>query len=116
MESNGLESCIHASQETADILTSLGKGHWVHPREDKIHAKGKGELQTYWIKPNCIGQTMVDCSTADCSSWDESERIGADMEGTHVEDLVAKARKGLKMSDASNDAPHTRRAYRAHLQ
>jgi Adenylate and Guanylate cyclase catalytic domain len=112
MESNGLARCIHVSQETADILTSLGKGHWVHPREDKIHAKGKGELQTYWIKPNGFGQTMNDTSKAECSSWDDSEGIGADMEGTHVEDLVANVRKGLIVSDAPND--HTRRPFRAH--
>jgi hypothetical protein len=64
MESNGREHCIHASQETASILTLLGKGYWVHPREDKIHAKGKGELQTYWITPVGLAQ----CSTDDLSS------------------------------------------------
>jgi Adenylate and Guanylate cyclase catalytic domain len=60
MESTGREHCIHASQETADILTALGKGFWVHPREDKIHAKGKGELQTYWIKPMGLVQSTMD--------------------------------------------------------
>jgi Adenylate and Guanylate cyclase catalytic domain len=67
MESTGREHCIHASQETADILAALGKGFWVHPREDKIHAKGKGELQTYWIKPMGLGHSTVDRSTNDGS-------------------------------------------------
>lgn len=101
MESTGREHCIHVSQETAAILTSLGKGYWVHPREDKIHAKGKGELQTYWIKPNGFGQCLVDHSSNDDSEWNS-----ADVENTNnVEELVAKARKGLNMSDRSNDIP-----------
>jgi hypothetical protein len=32
---------IQVSQETADLLVCGGKPHWVTPREDKIHAKGK---------------------------------------------------------------------------
>lgn len=49
MESNGVEGRIHVSQETAEELRAMGKGHWLTPREDKIVAKGKGELQTYFI-------------------------------------------------------------------
>lgn len=52
MESNGVKSRIHVSQETADELAAKGKGAWVTPREDKIVAKGKGELQTYWVLPS----------------------------------------------------------------
>jgi class 3 adenylate cyclase len=48
MESNGKPGKIHVSEGTADELGVRGKGHWVAPREDKIVAKGKGELQTYW--------------------------------------------------------------------
>ena len=40
MESNGMRDCIHVSQSTADELVALGKGHWVHAREEKITAKG----------------------------------------------------------------------------
>jgi hypothetical protein len=50
MESTGKRDCIQCSQATADVLTEAGKGHWVKPREEKVHAKGKGELQTYWIE------------------------------------------------------------------
>jgi Adenylate and Guanylate cyclase catalytic domain len=49
MESNGMAHRIHVSQETADELIAKGKASWVSPREDKIVAKGKGELQTYWV-------------------------------------------------------------------
>ncbi|CAB9497505.1 Receptor-type guanylate cyclase gcy [Seminavis robusta] len=52
MESNGVRGRIHASQSTADALTASGKGHWLTPREEKILAKGKGEMQTYWVQIN----------------------------------------------------------------
>lgn len=50
IETNGMANKIHCSQETADLLIAAGKQGWVIPREDKIVAKGKGELQTYWIE------------------------------------------------------------------
>lgn len=62
MESNGQKHCIHASEETANYLIAMGKGHFVIPREDKIHAKGKGELQTYWLKPVSGGSRTGDNS------------------------------------------------------
>jgi class 3 adenylate cyclase len=49
MESNGVAGRIHVSQETALELIAKGKSSWITPREDKIIAKGKGELQTYWV-------------------------------------------------------------------
>ena len=49
IESNGQRNRIHISQETADLLCASGKSHWVQAREDKIVAKGKGELQTFWL-------------------------------------------------------------------
>ena len=38
---------IHCSQETADQLIMAGKTSWLKTREDRITAKGKGEMQTY---------------------------------------------------------------------
>jgi len=46
----GQRNKIHISQDTADILIGAGKAHWVFQREDKINAKGKGEMQTFWVK------------------------------------------------------------------
>jgi hypothetical protein len=47
MESNGMNKRIQVTQETADLLKEAGKEHWLTPREKKVVAKGKGELQTY---------------------------------------------------------------------
>ena len=49
MESTGMGGKIHASQATAEALISRGKSQWITPRQDLVVAKGKGELQTYWI-------------------------------------------------------------------
>lgn len=44
MESNGIGGRIHCSLDTAERLIKAGKSDWVFAREDKIHAKGKGEV------------------------------------------------------------------------
>ena len=49
MESTGLKDRIQISQETADLLVAAGKSHWFCKRDGLVKAKGKGELQTYWL-------------------------------------------------------------------
>ncbi len=49
MESTGLRNRIHVSQSTAQLLIEAGKENWIQPREDVVHAKGKGAIQTYWV-------------------------------------------------------------------
>jgi class 3 adenylate cyclase len=59
MESNGERGRIHASQATADELIARGKSSWLVARQDKILAKGKGEMQTYWVNPQSAASTHV---------------------------------------------------------
>lgn len=49
MESTGETNRVQMSKSTADLLTQAGKGYWVKPRDDLVHAKGKGNVQTYWL-------------------------------------------------------------------
>jgi class 3 adenylate cyclase len=49
VESTGMKDKIHISEETAELLKGSGKGHWVTAREEKVVAKGKGEMQTYFL-------------------------------------------------------------------
>ncbi len=49
IESTGLRDQIHLSMQTAELLKAFGKTHWVSKRETKVQAKGKGEIQTYWL-------------------------------------------------------------------
>eukprot|EP00339_Tiarina_fusa_P009010 CAMPEP_0117058878 /NCGR_PEP_ID=MMETSP0472-20121206/40893_1 /TAXON_ID=693140 ORGANISM="Tiarina fusus, Strain LIS" /NCGR_SAMPLE_ID=MMETSP0472 /ASSEMBLY_ACC=CAM_ASM_000603 /LENGTH=805 /DNA_ID=CAMNT_0004776357 /DNA_START=1 /DNA_END=2418 /DNA_ORIENTATION=+ len=49
MESNGIPRKIQVSQTTADALILEGKESWLIPRKEKVVAKGKGEMQTYFL-------------------------------------------------------------------
>ena len=49
MESTGQPDAIQVSASTADLLMKAGKTYWVKAREDLVHAKGKGKVQTYWV-------------------------------------------------------------------
>lgn len=49
MESTGQPGRIHVSEQTAQELRVKGKGSWLTQREDKVVAKGKGELSTFWV-------------------------------------------------------------------
>lgn len=45
IEAAGTGNRIHCSEETARLLLAWGKDHWVKQREDKVFAKGKGEVR-----------------------------------------------------------------------
>ena len=49
MESNGRPTMIQCSAQTAENLKEANKGHWILPRKEMVHAKGKGLVQTYWV-------------------------------------------------------------------
>ncbi|CAB9506382.1 Receptor-type guanylate cyclase gcy [Seminavis robusta] len=77
MESTGIKNKIHLSEASANLLQKRGKGNWVVPRDELVHAKGKGDLQTYWLK---IGQSsasvasgMSNSSCGDSSAVDSGE-------------------------------------------
>lgn len=65
MESTSYRNKIQISQETADLLTASGKGHWFKKREKAVEAKGKGKLQTYWltVPSSSIGATRTTIDT-----------------------------------------------------
>lgn len=60
METLGFPGRIHISESTAQQLVAAGKSHWVIPREEKVEAKGKGLLQTYWIEQQSSGHEKKD--------------------------------------------------------
>jgi 3'5'-cyclic nucleotide phosphodiesterase len=49
MESTGDRDRIQCTQETADLLVAAGKERWLERRQETVHAKGKGQMQTYWL-------------------------------------------------------------------
>lgn len=69
MESTGIRNQIHVSEETARLLTEAGKTYWLTPRKERVQAKGKGELTTFWLfdKHRRIGSVAT--STVVSSDW-----------------------------------------------
>ncbi len=121
IEATGAKNRIHISEETAQRLISCGKEHWVQMRDDKIHAKGKGELTTYWLNLGAattasisrsersdgspyIGKGNADTTTADrkTSSMNMSES-----QSRIVEWNVDLLQRQLKMLIAHRQAKRT---------
>jgi class 3 adenylate cyclase len=59
MESNSSKGRIQISEATAQLLIKAKKHHWLIKRDDEIEAKGKGNLQTYWLDINANHGSMV---------------------------------------------------------
>ncbi|CAB9503949.1 Receptor-type guanylate cyclase gcy [Seminavis robusta] len=74
IESLGQRNRIHISKETADLLAAAGKKHWIVPRKEKVYAKGKGELETFW----CTSKT--DDTRSVRSGASSRENDGVDVE------------------------------------
>ncbi|KAL9181073.1 hypothetical protein ACHAXT_009878 [Thalassiosira profunda] len=51
MESTSIKNMIQVTSETASLLKEKGKGHTLIAREGLVKAKGKGYMQTYWLRP-----------------------------------------------------------------
>lgn len=70
IEATGEKDRIHLSQQTAAHLINAGKGDWVKERETLVTAKGKGELQTYWLtlseKKSDTGESLGVSALTDC--------------------------------------------------
>jgi class 3 adenylate cyclase len=49
IETTGLRNRIHVSHETAELLHAAGKSNWLRRRNETVMAKGKGEMQTFWL-------------------------------------------------------------------
>lgn len=97
MESLGSPNRIHVTQKTADELIMLGKKEWLTPRSQKIQAKGKGEMQTYWVNISSSASRArrtsggtraiqaadpnddIEESRRDFSTHDEEEKSSTDM-------------------------------------
>ena len=85
MEHTGIRDKIQLSQETADLLIAAGKTNWLSQREDVVHAKGKGEMQTYWLEIMSRQDSSVldSSSTMSESNSDRLEMEGGDDEANH---------------------------------
>ena len=72
MESNGVRGRIHVSQATADALINSGKGRWLENRQDKVEAKGKGIMQTYFVNV-AAAKSVISTSSFESGSGSDSD-------------------------------------------
>ena len=80
METTGAPNRIHLSQEIVDLLLDAGKSHWVSRREDKVVAKGKGVLNTFWLETMCsdLYESKTSQSETDSSSGSRTMECSPD--------------------------------------
>ena len=82
MESNGEPGRIHISEATANLLKSAGKEKWFIQRPDKIVAKGKGEMTTFFvsIRSSSTATSSVTNSVSSDGDLDMTEKHEASLE------------------------------------
>ncbi|CAB9511379.1 Receptor-type guanylate cyclase gcy [Seminavis robusta] len=91
MESTGQAGRIHASQSTADELIAQGKSNWVSARDHTVKAKGKGELQTYFITVQGGGSVATSGTTNVTGMTTAS---GLQRQGTRDSEVLPSTKEG----------------------
>jgi len=100
MESHGKPKCIHVSEETAELLRGHGRGAWLTKREDLVEAKGKGKLQTYWVRATSAaasnsGSERSSHTKSSHESKAVSEMDDMDSVAQKVEDILKAAPRSM---------------------
>jgi hypothetical protein len=74
MESTAEMGRIQVSHETANLLIEAGKEKWLTERDTRVHAKGKGELKTFWVEVSKgQGRAMGSSVVSDDGGWREAD-------------------------------------------
>eukprot|EP00934_Nitzschia_sp_Nitz4_P001249 Nitzschia sp. Nitz4//scaffold18_size181773//118721//129387//NITZ4_001930-RA/size181773-snap-gene-0.281-mRNA-1//-1//CDS//3329540056//1249//frame0 len=76
MESTGFKNKIQVSADTAALIMEAPNNDemWVVPREDKIEAKGKGLLSTFWLAYNTMSHRRSSSMSLGSSATGSSNR------------------------------------------
>eukprot|EP00980_Cylindrotheca_fusiformis_P020169 scaffold7242_cov137-Cylindrotheca_fusiformis.AAC.5 len=85
MEQSGERNRIQLSLTTADMLANGGFVQWIMPRSRKIYVKGKGEMQTYWLRKSKAPMPKGSDLKSDMLTLAESGETGE--ESDSVEDI-----------------------------
>lgn len=75
----------------------LFQGHWFKPREEKVHAKGKGEIETFWLLLNAESVASSGSGSVADSQHDDARMVNDDETGRlqeqHPASINAKDRR-----------------------
>lgn len=93
MESTSIKNMIQISADTAALLKKSNKGSILVEREGLIKAKGKGYMQTFWLRPKTLSST----STTSSSFSESNIEFQHEADQIHSRALhdVARAELGL---------------------
>eukprot|EP00980_Cylindrotheca_fusiformis_P010180 scaffold2265_cov98-Cylindrotheca_fusiformis.AAC.4 len=89
MESTSARSRIQISQATADLLLAAGLSAWMTPRTNRTFVKGKGEMQTYWLKIKAAKGLKTSKSKGGMPTFDETVELSDSSDRTsevHADD------------------------------
>eukprot|EP00980_Cylindrotheca_fusiformis_P020872 scaffold7879_cov143-Cylindrotheca_fusiformis.AAC.4 len=75
MESTSARNRIQISQVTADLLLASGHSDWIAARKSTVFVKGKGEMQTYWLKTKAAKGSKPSQPRCDMPTVDETVSI-----------------------------------------
>jgi class 3 adenylate cyclase len=96
MESTGTRDRVQVSTKTAELLIAGGKSHWITPRGETVTAKGKGQLETFWLTMHSDGTASVKSgSTGESESTDSND-------GSVEDDGSSQALMGIQAGDLSS--------------
>eukprot|EP00980_Cylindrotheca_fusiformis_P007044 scaffold1479_cov127-Cylindrotheca_fusiformis.AAC.3 len=85
MEQSGERNRIQLSLATANMLSEAGLATWIMPRGGKIYVKGKGEMQTYWLRKSKARKSKGSDTKSDMTTLTESAETVE--ESDSVEDI-----------------------------
>ena len=97
METTGSNNHIQISRETAELLKAQGKGHWFVPRKDKVQAKGKGFIDTFWLE---LKKQSSHSETSGKSGTSSESDGSAHVDMPHLQSLSNKAGAEVNVDSA----------------
>ena len=103
LETTGQRDRIHLSQETADLLVVAGKERWIVQRAEKVVAKGKGELSTYWLRCDVNRSSNGSNRGMDQSYMDETTAHSDGMDDDMLAANLGLSGKTVRLIDWSVD-------------
>lgn len=95
MESTSIKNMIQVTADTAFLLKKSGKGHTLIAREGLIKAKGKGYMQTYWLRPKSAEQSSTSSNLSERFDVLQASQHEVDHIHSRAQHDVARAELGL---------------------
>jgi len=105
MESTGVRNKIQCSKSTFEAISIAGKQDWARARSDMVQAKGKGEMQTWWLTPKSRNSSASVASSQmsnENASTTDSESIRMSLPGGPSAVPSAKVAARIKAKEAEH--------------